>query len=548
MFTYRLANLGCKVNQYDGAAIAGRLGELGLVEAPQPPHQQAGHADTPAVGVDLLVINTCCVTASAMQKSRYAIRRAVRRSPGAVVLACGCYSQYDEPEVAKVLAALGIAEDKWIVAPRQADIGAAVDQAVEMVKRGRKSAQNPGQLPSSDDENQASPLSAAAVSDPLAPPQVFARHVRAFVKVQDGCDAFCSYCVVPLARRDIWHRPPAEVVEHCRRLVAAGYREIVLSGVFLGAYGQSTTVRRKWNPAGRLLPQLLERLDDIDGLWRIRLSSIEPADADDALLAVLAKMRKFAPHMHLPLQSGSGPILRRMNRQYTPGEFGQAVERITQAFDRPALTADIIVGFPGETDADFAATLDMARFARFCGIHAFPFSPIKGTAAWAWREQAPGPQVVKERLRQLAALGRELSREYRQTFVGQEVEALVEYPQEREENRDTSLFPAVSASQHQGAQASVARRNGLEGDEEESRDTSPFPAISESQRQGAQASMARRNGLEGDGNGEVSLLSRQAMTDRHLTIYFDGAAVPPGKVINLKVTALIGDGLSGVMT
>jgi threonylcarbamoyladenosine tRNA methylthiotransferase MtaB len=228
-------------------------------------------------------------------------------------------------------------------------------------------------------------------------PQLDARqtgHQRAFLKVQDGCDAHCTYCIIPNLRPRLWSRPVDDAVDEARRLVDAGHVELVLTGIFLGAYAQPTALHRRQTPdARRGLGRLIEALcTRVPGLRRLRLSSMEPGDITDDLLAVLRSHEQVVPHFHLPLQSGSDAILRRMNRQYGRDDFLRMVRRLTDAFDRPAITTDIIVGFPGETDDEFAATLDVVDRVRFIHTHAFSYSPRPGTAAARWaRDFAAGP-------------------------------------------------------------------------------------------------------------------------------------------------------------
>jgi threonylcarbamoyladenosine tRNA methylthiotransferase MtaB len=231
---------------------------------------------------------------------------------------------------------------------------------------------------------------------------------------------------VPYTRPVVWSRSIEQIEDECRELVRAGHKEIVLTGVFLGAFGRETAVRRRWGDAPAALPTLIEHIAAIEGLWRVRLSSLEPGDVTDELLTVCRLAPNVAPHFHLPLQSGSRRILNRMNRKYTPGRFRRTIDRLMGAFDRPALTTDIIVGFPGETDTDFAETLAVARHAGFAKIHAFPFSAVEGTAAWKYRSEAPPPGVVKSRMAELAELEDQTAADYRRRFVGQEMEALVE--------------------------------------------------------------------------------------------------------------------------
>jgi threonylcarbamoyladenosine tRNA methylthiotransferase MtaB len=244
--------------------------------------------------------------------------------------------------------------------------------------------------------------------------------------VQDGCDAFCAYCIVPYLRCRMNSRPQEAVQRQCRDLVAAGHREIVVTGVCLGAYGHDTAIRSRWSNGPSALAALIRRLAGTEGLWRLRLSSLDCRDITEEFLAACTAGGRVAPHFHLPLQSGSDRILRRMNRRYTVEQFLQAAARLRAAFDRPAITTDVLVGFPGEEDGDFAATLDAARAAGFAKIHTFPFSPIAPTAGWAMRRQAAGPAAVRDRMAALAALEAELATAYRGQFVGQTLEALVE--------------------------------------------------------------------------------------------------------------------------
>jgi threonylcarbamoyladenosine tRNA methylthiotransferase MtaB len=246
------------------------------------------------------------------------------------------------------------------------------------------------------------------------------------VKIQDGCDAFCSYCIVCYTRPRVRSRTPEDILDECRTLVAAGHREIVLCGVFLGAFGRSTAIRRKWTQPSDALADLLERVANIPGLWRVRLSSLEPGDVTPRLLGAFAENPTVAPHLHLPLQSGSGPILHRMNRQYTPEQFLDAVRLVRRELDRPAITTDIIAGFPGEMHEDFLATLEVAQQAGFSKIHAFPFSAIEGTAAWTFRQDAPPKSIVRQRLGKLAQIEAQLAHAYRQQFVGEQLQALLE--------------------------------------------------------------------------------------------------------------------------
>jgi threonylcarbamoyladenosine tRNA methylthiotransferase MtaB len=419
MLRFTIKTLGCKTNQYDSQALAAALGRIGLAPA------------GPAHRADLLVVNTCCVTATAMAKSRNAIRRVVRAHPGAAVFLTGCYSDYDQKQLYLLLDELGVGPGLGRLAGHHSDLAAELADFVDRLADPKRTTAS-GNLGRSVPENiRARRLAAVkgniCAASKLPPIRRFAGRQRAFVKVQDGCDAMCSYCIVPYTRPKVWSRHVEEILDECGHLVRAGHKEIVLSGVFLGAYGRPTAVRRNW-PEGEtsLLPDLLRRVCDIDGLWRVRLSSLEPGDVTDELLEVMASRGKVAPHLHLPLQSGSPEMLRRANRQYTAEQYRQCLRRIGQALDRPAITTDIIVGLPGETEEDFALTLDLARQAGFAKIHAFPFSPIEPTPAWHQREDAPPPAVVKARMARLARVEAATAMEYAGQFLGCKVEGIVE--------------------------------------------------------------------------------------------------------------------------
>ncbi len=420
MLSFSITTLGCKVNQYDSCSIAASLEKKGLT------------ALGPCEGkTDLVVINTCCVTTTAMRKSRQAIPRAIKLSPGAAVLVTGCYSDYNARKIRKLLESLDIPPQRLFIVGHHDNLYASLEEVVQALKN-----EHPAEVkPASEDNRspdtirkrrQAALARQAEDKSKQDGIEKFHGHQRAFVKVQDGCDAFCAYCIVPYTRPRVWSRAIQSVVHECRTLVASGHKEIVLSGVFLGAFGRDTSVRRKWSDEDSKLPQLLREVADIDGLWRVRLSSLEPRDMTEELLWVCRETPAVAPHFHLPLQSGSQKILKKMNRQYTADEFRQTIDLLRGSLENPAITTDIIVGFPGETDEDFAATMEMARDAGFAKIHAFPFSAIEGTAAWEFRNESPKPNVVKERMAQLGQLETQLAQAYRTNFVGKTMEGLVE--------------------------------------------------------------------------------------------------------------------------
>ena len=265
----------------------------------------------------------------------------------------------------------------------------------------------------------------------------FKEHTRAFLKVQDGCDGLCTYCIVPKVRLDVRSKPLFEAVLEAKALVAAGHKEIVVTGVNLGAYGRPARislheVSRNSNDCGvsatlreSSLSVLLGRLAEVEGLRRIRVSSLEPGDISEGLLDVFCSHTNIMPHIHLSVQSGSDAILKRMCRQYGAAELREKIELIKRRLDRPAITCDIIVGFPGETEEDFQATVELAKWAGFSKMHIFPFSARMGTAAAKMKDKIQ-PKVVKERAEILRRLGGELGFKFREQFVGETCEVLLE--------------------------------------------------------------------------------------------------------------------------
>ncbi|MBN1943698.1 MAG: MiaB/RimO family radical SAM methylthiotransferase [Phycisphaerae bacterium] len=485
---FTITTLGCKVNQYDGSAVAGALRRAGW--------SPAGPGRRP----NLVLVNTCCVTATAMRKSRQAIRRAVRAAPSAAVFVLGCYGAADPARLRRLLRTLGVPDGNVLIAGNHDDLSARVSRFIEgndslsyETTEGRKGFDefhDESGLAHVKKRRKDMLRGGCVGTEGLGLLREFAGHQRAFVKVQDGCDAFCNYCIVPYARPRVWSRREEDILAECRQLVEAGHKEIVLCGVFLGAFGRATAIRRKWDNTPSKLPQLVRKVSEIPGLWRVRLSSLEPGDVSDELLAVLRDASTAAPHLHLPLQNGSDRILRRMNRQYRSADYRDAVSRLREALNRPAVTTDIIVGYPGETDDDFAETLAVAREAGFAKIHIFPFSPLEPTGAWLRRDEIPSQGVVRKRLEQLSELEAKLAQNYRGQFVGETLEGLVE-------NATTPNGKPVSMS---------ACRSALLGKR-----------------------------------------TRKAMTSRYLTVAFPASSGDDltGRIVNLKITGVTDEGLLG---
>ncbi|HEY1685867.1 MAG TPA: MiaB/RimO family radical SAM methylthiotransferase [Tepidisphaeraceae bacterium] len=415
MRTFCIQTLGCKVNQYESEQIATLLRQRGMVESN-------------ATAADLRIVNTCSVTSESASKSRQMIRRAVRlnvlvsqppasvdledfgqEKKGSRVIAMGCWATSNREEAAKM-----------------AGVDAVVTHGDDVAKEFSRLLDK-----WSERESQRFP----AVVDrrllgTVGLPLLDSRHKghqRAFLKIQDGCDAHCTYCIIPKLRPTVWSKPIEDVIEEARQLVAAGHRELVLTGIFLSAYGQSTALRRRQTGGESKLGELLERLcESVPGLEGLRLSSLEPGDLTPGLLWRLRSLPQVMPHFHLPLQSGSERILRRMNRQYGRDDFLRMVDQIYQAYDRVALTTDIIAGFPGETEEDFADTLAVVERAKFIHVHAFSFSARPGTAAARWEEDFVSPGVSAERVRVLQKRASLHSLEFRTRFVGRKVRVHVE--------------------------------------------------------------------------------------------------------------------------
>jgi len=371
--TCRLLTLGCKVNQYETQYVKEMLELNGYVEADD---------GRPA---DLCVVNTCTVTAEGDAKSRQTVRRLHQSNPRAAVVVMGCYATRDPAAVQKLPGVTKVITDKERLLEEFAPFGVTI---------------KPAGISRFDD------------------------HQRAFVKVQDGCLLNCSYCIIPSVRPTVRSRPAEEIADEVSRLVADGFREVVLTGIHLGHYGIDLSKGRPKSEWVRLW-HLLERLGRLPGDFRIRLSSLEAAEARDALVRTMAEQPRVCPHLHLCLQSGSDRILARMKRRYTGSGFLERCRRIRQALDRPAFSTDVIIGFPGETDADFEATCRVLAEVGFAKVHVFSYSPRQGTAAADFKEMVP-PAVVAERRRRLLELERELADRYLHDLVGRRLDVLVE--------------------------------------------------------------------------------------------------------------------------
>ncbi len=383
-----LTTLGCRLNQVDGLELGAALEARGF---------RAVSADEPA---DVVVVNTCTVTARADFSDRQAIHRAVRRHPGARVVVTGCWAQTDPEAVARVA---GV--DLVVGNADKARLPELVERLLDApLASGRRA------------ERHVSDIAAVRELAPGPPTRALDRS-RAFVKVQDGCQHRCAFCIVPLARGVSRSREPHAVIEQVRRLAEAGHRDVTLTGVDLGHYGRDLAPRTT-------LAALLRQVVEVRGLRWVRLSSVLPAYFTAELVEVVAGSPVVAPHLHVPLQSGSDAVLRRMRRPYTAAMYRRLVERLAAAIPGLGLGADVIVGFPGETDADFAATRAMIEALPFTYLHVFPYSHRPGTEA-ATLGDGVDTTTIAARGRELRTLAADKSLAFRRGLMDSTHDAVV---------------------------------------------------------------------------------------------------------------------------
>lgn len=387
-----LHNLGCKVNAYETEAMQQLLEEAGyeIVDF----HEKA----------DVYVINTCSVTNIADRKSRQMLHRARRQNPGALLVAAGCYVQAKGPEISKE----GIADIILGNNKKQ--------HLISMIEQFQRQKNSPKVLTDWEDINDG-----VAEYEPLTVTRQ-AGHTRAFLKIQDGCNQFCSYCIIPYARGRVRSRNADEIVTEAGRLADSGCREIVLTGIHISSYGTDAA-----KPSGQGLLELLQAVSRIEGIACIRLGSLEPGIVTEEFAAALAGMEKICPHFHLSLQSGCDSVLKRMNRRYTSAEYAARCDILRRHFSNPAITTDVITGFPGETEEEFRQTMQFLDNIQLYGMHVFPYSKRAGTKAAAMDGQVP-EAVKAARGAQLRKLGEQMSERYRETFAGQVKSVLLEEP------------------------------------------------------------------------------------------------------------------------
>lgn len=387
-----LATLGCKVNQYESASLAAAFEDKGFRVLPF------------TEAADCYIVNTCTVTNRTDYQSRQMIRRAVRRNPDALVVVTGCYAQINAEALAGISGVTVIAgnSEKSLIPVIVADLW-------EKKQGGKPLAPAPGNRIGSSGNDE-------AVFTPGV--ERFPDHTRAFLKIQDGCNAFCSYCIVPHARGRSRSLPPDEVFRRISRLTAAGYQEIVLTGIHLGFYGQDLT------PKTRLI-DILRQIEERRMLKRLRLSSIEPLEVTDDLLSLFAASAVICPHLHIPLQSGDDAILSLMNRHYDAAFFKVLVEKVVAARPDSALGLDVMVGFPGEEEKAFENTYQLIEALPITYLHIFPYSNRPGTPAASMKGQVR-EEDKKRRAHLLRKLDHEKRRAFMERFMGRPLQVLLE--------------------------------------------------------------------------------------------------------------------------
>ena len=391
----KFISLGCKVNSYESSALKELFFKNGFKEDTKP---------------DVIVINTCSVTAVADQKSRQIIRRERRANPDAVLCVMGCYSQKNA---------------EYIKNECDADIIVGTSNRRKMVVFVKEFIKDKKKIIAIDNEpRKFSYESFGTIVIPAS--------TRAYVKIEDGCNNFCSYCTIPYTRGVARSRDKNEIIEEITELVNKGFKEIVLTGIHTAHYGLDNK--------SCSFSDLVESICQIPHLYRLRISSIEESEIDDKFLELLKKYSCIANHLHMPLQSGSKEVLKRMCRKYNVDDFINKVNRIRQIRPDIAITTDVIVGFPGETEEEFKETYDFINEVKFAELHVFPFSAREGTKAYSMSNQVK-PEIKSKRVEELIQLSKLLSDKYYKKFIGQELEVILE-----ERNKTTGLLSGFTSN------------------------------------------------------------------------------------------------------
>ena len=412
-----LHNLGCKVNSYE-------------IEVMQENLEKNGYKIVPfAPGADIYIINTCTVTNIADRKSRQMLHKAKKMNPDAVVVAVGCYVQTGTESVKQdecIDLAVGNNKKKDIVSILEEYL------SEKELNRQDKTLHETTIPDINDGKQEYEEMTLTHAGE----------HTRAYIKIQDGCNQFCSYCIIPFARGRVRSRKEEDIIKEVKGLVAAGYQEVVVTGIHLSSYGldfinkdyndylrqSGVDIRTLAYQKGYLL-DILEKINEIEGLKRIRIGSLEPRIITEKFAEKLKALDKLCPHFHLSLQSGCNETLKRMNRHYSAEEFKEKVEILRNVFENPAITTDVIVGFPGETEEEFKTTYQFLEDISFYEMHVFKYSKRQGTAAAARKDQVDD-RIKTERSNILLAMEQKQSASYRKSYLGNRVEALMEEEKE----------------------------------------------------------------------------------------------------------------------
>ena len=398
----KFITLGCKVNQYETNAMAQKFLEKGyqIIEEETPENEE--------IKPDICIINTCTVTNMSDRKSRQMLRRMKEKNPNTIVVAVGCYAQVAKEELAKI---------------SEIDLVLGNNEKVEIVRHVEEYINN-----HIDNVELEDVMYSKEFSD--FGNVTYTEKTRAVIKIQDGCDRFCSYCIIPYARGRVRSRKPESIVSEITQIASNGIKEVVITGIHIASYGKDFAMSKDSKLANYRLIDLLEEINEIQGIQRIRLGSIEPLLITEEFVERLKKLEKICHHFHLSLQSGCDETLKRMNRRYTTEQFKEIVRLLRNAYKDVNLTTDIIVGFPGETDEEFIKTYQFLKEIKFYKMHVFKYSPRKGTKAAVMPNQISG-DIKEKRSRELIELSNENELEYNKNYIGKEMEVLFEEEKEK---------------------------------------------------------------------------------------------------------------------
>lgn len=393
----RFVTLGCKVNQYETNAMAQKFLEKGyqIIEEITPENED--------IKPDICIINTCTVTNMSDRKSRQMLRRMKEKNPSTIVVAVGCYAQVAKKELAKI---------------PEIDLVLGNNEKVEIVKHVEEYINNHINNVELDDVMYSKEFSDFGNV-------TYTEKTRAVIKIQDGCDRFCSYCIIPYARGRVRSRKPESIISEITQIASKGIKEVVITGIHIASYGKDFAMSKDSKLKNYRLIDLLEEINEIQGIQRIRLGSIEPLLITVEFVERLKKLEKICHHFHLSLQSGCDETLKRMNRRYTTEQFKEIVRLLRGAYSDVNLTTDIIVGFPCETDEEFNKTYQFLKEIKFYKMHIFKYSPRKGTKAAVMLNQING-DIKEERSKKLIELSDRNEIEYNKSYIGKNVEVLFE--------------------------------------------------------------------------------------------------------------------------